>query len=324
MNTKNTKTAVIILLIIANIFFIYNRISLKISSENISAETIEDAVNVLARNGFIVDRNKIPAKKPANLIYEGKYAKDIYRENIVKSFSGVSSEEIKEAGDMFGPLGTSYTAGDYKFMFPEKKMKTDYFEINITDRNYQAPEENFENPEEETEKTRIDTEFPADKKIDGIARGDIKKAEKAIKNFIKKYQNQDRKLGFEIIGLKEDGHKNCERVLINQTVDGALIDSHIAYIEIQDGKVKYFSGAWYFGELTAKSEPLLDSVNILFKCLDTDKGIAQSETLVEMNPEYSVVRHAEGFYLAPSWQLVFESGKKLSYDMITGGKKIKD
>jgi len=325
MNTKNTKTAVIILLLIANIYFIYNIISLKISSENISPEMIDDAVNILEKKGFIVDRNIIPGKIPANWIYEGEYMQNRFAD-IVKSFSGVSDEEI--VGDMFGPSGTSYTAGEYKFMFSEKEKKdnkdnADFFKISIMDIKYGDPEKGFAKLEEETQR---DMELLAEKGINENQKGDIKKVEKTIKNFIKKYQNQDIKLGFEMIGFKEDRYRNCECVLLNQTADGLLIDSHTAYIEIQDGNVKYFYGNWYFGKLlvVAKRMPLFDSVNILFKCWETDGSIVQGEKLEKMNMEYNVSHQdAENFNLTPSWQLVFESGRKLSYDMISGNKKIK-
>jgi len=325
MNTKNTKTAVIVLLIIANVFFIYNIISLKINTENIPPEMIDDAASILAKNGFIIDREKIPVKKPANWIYEGVYPDDIFAD-IVKNFSGVSDEELKESGDMRGPWGVSYTAGDYRFMFlqaeAEKVEKVENFKIIIIDRNYSAAEKEFKELEEET---RINTEALLEKGVGEIQKGDIKKAGKTIKNFIKKYQDQDVRLGFDIIGFETDKYKNRECVLISQMVDGAPVDSHTAYIEIQDEKVKYFSGEWYFGGFIARSRvPLLDSVNILFKCLEIDGSIVKNERLEAMDIEYNVINHAEGFFLAPSWQLKFESGKKLSYDMITGGKRIKD
>jgi len=333
MNTKNTKTAVIILLVIANLFFIYNIMSLKISSENITSEMIDNAVNILEKKEFIVDRNIIPVKKPSSWIYEGEYKQDLFRFDIVKNFSGVSDGEELAAGEMWGPYGISYAAGDYKFMFSDiRKQPLDsqadyfknYFKISIIDKNYSASDIDFEKLEEEAQRNMA---FLAEKGISENQKGDIKKAGKIIKNFIKKYQNQDVKLGFEIIGYEEDRYKNCECAAINQTVDGVRVDFHIVYIEIQDGEVKYFSGNWYFGGLSvlAKRMPLLDSVNILFKCIDADKNIVQSEKLKKMNHEYSVIHQdTESFYFAPAWQLVFESGKTLSYDMISGDKRIKD
>jgi len=312
MNTKNTKTAVIILLLIANIFFIYNILRLKISTENIPAEMIDNAVSILEKKGFLIDRSKVPGKKPASMMYEGVY-EGVYSHSpgtfaeIVRNFSGASDEEMKDAADMFGPAGTSYAAGEYRFVFAD----ADNFRISITDKTYTG-----EINEEETEAA---IRSLSEKRTDGAQKSDIKKAEKIIKNFIKKYQNQDVKLGFDVTGFKKDGYKNRECVLINQTVDGIRIDSHIAYIEIQDGKVKYFSGKWYFGECAARRRPLLDSVNILFRCAD-DGNIGQNGgRLIEMDAEYVVMFHdAEEFYFVPSWRLELESGRQLSYNMITG------
>lgn len=321
MNTKNTKTAVIFLLIIANIFFVYNIIRLKISTEDIPSEMIDDAVSVLGKNGFIIDRDIIPAKKPAGMIYEGVY-EGVYSQgaftHIVKNFSGVSDEEMESAVDMFSPAGISYDAGGYRFIFPDLNnpavSAADNFKVGIIEKSYDAMNE------EETERQK---ESLSEKAADGVQKGDIRKAEKTIKNFLRKYQNQDVKLSFEIKGFEEDKYKGCECVLINQTVDGVPLDSHTAYVEIQDGTVKYFSGKWYFGTLTAKRNPLLDSVNILFKCFESfekDGNIIRGgEKLKEMYAEYNIIFHdTEEFYIFPSWRLVFESGKKLSYNMITG------
>ena len=319
MNTKNTKTAVIVLLIIANIFFVYNIISLRAGSENIPAETLDNTVSVLERNGLLIDRNKIPGKKPSGIIYEGVYEGSYPQGaflDIIRSFSGISDdelEELKETGGMLGPDGISYSAGDYRFVFADGE-ESDYFRIGIIEESYTA-----DTGWEETEY------LLNNKAADGVNlnKNEIKKAEKIIKNFLKKYNNQDTKLGFEINGFEENKYKNCECVLIFQTFDGVPVDSHAVYTEIQDGKVKYFSGRWYFGEFNARyRNPLLDSVNILFKCIDmVGSGIESGDIIKEMNAEYNIIFHdKESFYLYPSWRLEFESGKNLSYNMISGDK----
>ena len=356
MNTKNTKTAVIILLVIANLFFIWNIFNLKIKSENIPSEMIDDAVNILGNHGFVLDKSKIPAKKPLNPIYEGVYSQNIFAD-IVRNFSGASDEELRESGNIYGPTGIYFTAGDYRFIFSDSV--DDYFKIKIIEKSYAEFLKDFSVLKPDTKKTELEEETErqiellAKNGLTGVSDGAVNKAEKIIRNFIRKYQNQDVRLGFEIIGFgsgfgfefEEDksnqkNHKNhvenianignienIERVLINQTVDKLPIDSHIAYIEIQDGKVKYFSGEWYFGEFVAKrSNPLLDSVNILFKCMEIDGAIIQdSDRLDKMDLEYTVMHHAtendtEKFYFIPSWRILFDSGKKLSYNMITGDK----
>jgi len=297
MNTKNTKTAVIILLIAANIFFIYNIMRLKINTENIPSDMIDDAVGVLSRNGLAADKSRIPAKKPVYFIYEGAYSGTV-QEDIIKSFSGVTEEKYDETVKMYVPAGISYAAGEYRFIFSD----ADYFSLSINAG------------EEPLEEIRPLPEGGMGK----IESGAAKATEKTIGDFIKKYNKQDAKLGFEVIGLEEDKY-----IWIKQTVGGEPLDSHIAYIEIRDGEVKYFSGRWYFGELTiaAKKMPLLDSVNILFKSMEADKNIISGDRLWGMSAEYTVMAHEmESFYLVPSWRLEFESGLALSYNMVTGNK----
>jgi len=317
MNTKNTKTIIIILLIIANIFFIYNRIDLREKTENISSEMVDDAVNILRKSGFVADSDKIPVKKPSNPIYEGIYS-DYMFDNIVKYFSGVSDDDLKELGYMVvPPSDRSYVAGEYRFIFSQ----IDYFKISIIEKSYIDPD-NIVSLEEETQ---IKTKMLLENVKTGIQKNDIKKAENIIRDFLRKYKTQDIKLGFEVVGFSYDNNKNTERVLINQTVDGLPVGSHTVYIEIQNDEVKYFSGKWYFGEFVEMYKmPLLDSVNILFKCLQIDGSTVQENgDLKEMYPEYSVIQHdTKMFFLTPSWRIEFESGVSLSYNMITGVKKI--
>ena len=332
MDMKNTKTAVIVMLILANLFFIYNIFNLKIKSENIPDETISDAVNILEKSGFIIDREKVPVKKPGNVTYEGVYSQDIFVE-IVKNFSGISEDELKNS-DMIVPGGISYVAGDYQFISSNlsnlsNSSNADYFKISIIETSYIERLKGFSSVNPDTGKTELEEETAekiimlSENGMSGVQKSDKKKSEKIIKDFMKKYQNQDVKLGFEITGFIKDTAKNCDCVLINQTVDGLSVSANTAYIEIYGGEVKYFSGEWYFGEFIAKySMPLLDSVNILFKCMESDGSIIQeSGKLTDMSLEYTVIHHdTEGFYLVPSWQITFDSGKKFSYNMITGGK----
>ncbi|MCL2095508.1 MAG: hypothetical protein FWH10_01230 [Oscillospiraceae bacterium] len=314
MDAKNTKTIVIVLLLLANMFFVYNIISLKISSENIPSEMIDDAANILAKNGFIADKSKIPARKPAAVLYEGIYSEAALAD-IVKDFSGITDEEFGEAVDIYVPAGISYTAGDYRFIFSE----TDYFNISISESLYIGSEETEAKEEEIRESLSAVAGNGQDKINDGAAR----KTEKIIRDFIRKRDNQDVRLNFDVIKTERSG--DLEYVWINQTADGVRVDSHIVYVEIRDGAVKYFSGRWYFGELTivARRPPLLDSVNILFKSAEADGNIIQGgDRLAEMETEYHVMRHGAGgeFYIVPSWRLVFESGRTFSYNMITGSR----
>ena len=315
MNTKNIKTAIIILLIIANAFFIYSIVDLKIKSDNLPSEMIDNAVNILGENGFITPKNIIPAKKCVNPIYEGIYSQNIYSD-IIGKISSFSEEELKNEDFMLIPGGISYSAKDYKYIFSD----SDYFRITVIDKLYIKAEKDFIDLDNEA---LLQTQLLSEKGIDAANDGKVKKAGKIIGNFIKKFPNQNGKTGFEIIGFTEDLSESCERVLITQTIDRLPVDSNIVYIEIQDGKIKYFSGRWYFGEFAAKySMPLLDSVNILFKCTEQDGVIVQNNgNLEEMDCEYTIMRHGtEGFYFVPSWKIVLESGKKLSYNMITGKK----
>ncbi|MCL2775017.1 MAG: hypothetical protein FWD71_16960 [Oscillospiraceae bacterium] len=323
MNTKNTKSVIIILLLVANIFFIYNIIMFDVRTQNIPSDMINNAAGILNNKGIFLDAGAVPAKKPTNYIYEGEYSDNIFTD-IVVNFSGIPEDEIKSGIPLPDTSGTlyknkkKYTGGGYIFIFAD----LDYLHVSIMDESNEKSREDYGDVEQET-----DNEISVLTKtgITGIQKSEIKKAKDIIENFIKKYSSvQDVKSDFDVIGLKnenENGNR-IEEVAINQKYDGLRINSNIAYAEIKDGAVTYFYGSWYFGYFDAKYKmPLLDSVNILFKCSEKDSSIITGDKLKKMNHEYNVLpTGSDKFYLIPSWQLEFESGKTLSYSMVTGSK----
>ena len=342
MNTKNTKSAIIILLMVANIFFIYSIITLNIRTQNLPSSMIDNAVNILGNRGFSIDRSVIPAKKPANYIYEGVYSGDF--KEIVAAFSGVPEDEIQDLPPLLDEK-TKYNEGGYTFIFD----RSDYFKISIMNEYHEKAEDDYREVETETEaEIAFLTETGG---ITAVQKSDIKRTEKIIDDFLKKYpnrqksQNQEIKsdFGFDIISLRKEGGsepEKVEKVIINQKADGLPVSSHTAYVEIKSGEVQYFYGRWYFGVFVARYKPsLLDSVNILFKYIEyteKDGNISGEDTddadnsddldnsvnsvkLTKMDLEYNIFHISSNeFYLIPSWTLLFDDGKKLSYNMITG------
>ena len=307
----------------ANIFFIYNIIMFNVRTQNIPSAMIDNAVNILnvrgkSGSGFSLAEDSVPAKKPTNYIYEGAYSGDIFKE-IVKNFSGLPEDEIKSGNPLPTDNKIKYTAGNYIFIF----VNLDYLRVSIMDKSNEKSKEDYRLLAAETE-----TEKAALMKtgVQGVPGSDMKNAKKIIGDFIKKYPVKDVKSDFDIISLYVEytGNGADYKAVINQKFEGLPINTHIAYVEIKDGAVSYFYGKWYFGSFDTKyTMPLLDSVNILFKCSENDGKSVSGDKLEKMNIEYNVLLPGGGkFYLIPSWSLQFESGKKLSYNMITGNKNI--
>jgi hypothetical protein len=293
MNTRSIKTVIIILLVTANIFLISNIAVLNLRVQNIPADMIENAAAILRERGIYADIKNIPARKPLIYIYEGVFSEYI---DIVKNFSGASDEEIISP---FIPEGAAFNVGEYRFIFEDsmqiKIVKADYGNGATVDE------------------TEILTGY------DNFNRNEAGRVERIIRDFLRRYPDQDTRTGFNILQLKRDGDSDI--VLINQTADNFLIASHSAYVIINDEEVQYFSGRWYFGMLTGRYEmPLLDSVNILFKSLEQDGPALIGARLENMEKEYNILKpHGiDTFYFTPSWAISFDDGRRFSYNMIRG------
>jgi len=300
MNTRSIKTAIIILLAAVNIFLIYNIAALDMRVQNIPADMIENASAILKGRGIDADMKLIPARKPVNYIYEGVFPE--YSE-IVKNFSGASDEEIRNGHYVTLDEIAIFNAGEYTFDFE------DNMQIKIVKSDYAGG---------------VTVGELAD--YADFNRNDMSGAESIIRDFLRKYPAQDIRTGFDILEFKKDGGRDIVR--INQTADGLYIASHTAYIIIEDGEVKYFSGRWYFGKLSGGPDgngyrmPLLDAVNILFKSLEHDGDSLNGAKLENMGKEYNILEQhgMDTFYFTPSWVVSFDGGRNFSYDMIMGNK----
>ena len=326
MNTKKIKTAIIVMLVIANVFFIYNLYMLNEKTSKIPQQMIDDAVIILNRNGLNVSREAIPDTKPQNFIYEGVYSQETFEE-IVRS---LSEAEITNTYPM--AEGRLYTAGEYSFEFGRSVIEDplDYFTVNFSlDSTGSSGKNEVEADYEDGEDLDIITQNLIAAGIKGYKKVDISRAEKLIAAFLKKYQPGT--VEFETVGFQKNA--DSEYVIIRQKLEGLAFDSHIVFVEISDKKIRTFSGKWFFGEFTERLKmPLFDSVNILFKCLEKDGNvIEETERLEKIELYYSLVWHEKynenyrekyKFYLIPSWRLNFDSGKELLYSTITGDKPV--
>ena len=303
MNTKKIKTAIIAMLILANMFFIYNLYTLNSNTSRISRQMIDDAITVLRRNGLNVAREAIPDIKPQNYIYEGIYLEETFEE-IAKNLS-----ESEISNTFRKPEGMIYNAGEYKFDFGGGTEELpDYFSVSIANVNLLEQDAGYLDYE-------LITEYLIADGLEDYKKMDIAKAENVIMKFLKKHQPGS--VNFETIGYQKN--TDSEYLVIVQKLDGLAFDSHIVFAEISGEKIYVFKGKWYFGEFTGRYRmPLLDSVNILFKCLEKDGNtIQENEELEKIELYYSIVWHQEDkFYLYPSWRLSFDSGKELSYNTV--------
>ena len=313
MNTKKIKTAIIVLLVLANTFFIYNLYTLNIKTSRIPHQMIDDAVTVLNRSGLNISKDIIPDIRPQNFIYEGVYSHSPETfEEIVKY---LSESEISTINPM--PNGMSYNAGEYKFDFSGTEDSENYFLVSIS---FDSSEQGYtsvygDGYAYEDLETKVGDLIL--KGLKDYKKMDIAKAENVIANFLKKYQPGI--VDFETIGFEKNAEN--EYLVIRQKLDGLAFNSHIVFVEISDRKVYRFIGKWYFGAFAERYKmPLLDSVNILFKCLERDGNVIEdSEKLENIELYYGIVWHEmDKFYLIPSWRLKFDSGRDLSYIAVIG------
>ncbi|GHU36556.1 hypothetical protein FACS1894105_07100 [Clostridia bacterium] len=309
MNTKTIKTIIIALLFAANLFFMLSIFSLGRDASTIPRNMAEDAATILESRGIRAETNKIPLVKPWELIYEGVYPGGELYQKIIAAFYPESTGEESQSGYIMPNGGLSMTAGKFKFLFG-------------TDGDLAVSV--IREGEHELVAAEIYEKIEEVKKIGtvGVRDSEVNLAASVFGDFLTALGGGSKNVSFDVIGFNRRGDTEIEAV-VRQNIDKIALGENCLYIRVTDGQITYLAGKWYFGELLASfTMPLLDSVNILFKCADKDFTPGGSEdTLSAMSHEYAVMRqNAERFYLIPSWRIEFESGSSYLYNMVTGAR----
>lgn len=316
MNSAKTKIVIIILLIGANLFFIYNIIKLTNEKSKVSTKMIDDALSILNSRGINIDKSVIVRDKPFYKVYEGdcstkKDAESVYTPNYVKIVRRITDAEITDPLTL--PDGTLYVAGDYKFSFLDygESDTTNMFAVSIIKNEYETSEALFD----------IDLRNSKIKDILSLQESPSGKDRKEVAEALNKFfgGNKNENAYIILYAERQTGEDKLSAV-INQVQNNISIASNYVYVEIYEKEVAYFGGNYYFHDFSEDYDVnLLDSVNILLNISAKEDNILLNSELEKMEiVYYPANRNSETFYLQPMWKLTFADGSGHIFNSLTG------
>lgn len=311
MNWGSVKNLLIAMLVVANMFLIYN-----ISVQNrrkgyIDVSEVRNAILLLSERGLEVDYNCVPLKRFNADIYESLYD-DNYFDNVSQTLSGSKRESrnILPNGGMriVAENGASFEFDNgFGFMYRKNNNMAAPAYTDITAENFGESIELFG----ELGKTRLS----------GFAR--------QAGEFLNSCQPDETHLSFRADGGFLNEPDGYYYILVSQLLDGIPIYGHGVVCVFSGDLLIAAYGRWYFdGTDTNYNNEMYDQVNILFTDLETLKNRQDSlkgseepsdislPGVTAVTACYAIYWNSEktALYFIPAWQVHHSDDTTIVYN----------
>lgn len=323
MNWSSVKNLLIMILVAANLFLVFNIIRQDRTRNYISDEEIKSAVVLLSERGLIVPRSAVPEKKFKAAVYESLYSDEYFTE-AAQAMTNSERELILSL-----PNGS--------FSITAKNGETVDFDTEF----------GFVYSKYSTSDTAAYTDITADNfgtyKAEGEAMsgGRLKALSKKAEAFLNSGAFSDNALRAEVYDGYYDADTGYSVLLAVQSVNGYNIYSHNAVCVFSNDTLIFAQGRWYFAPLNEDyTTELRDQINILFEDLSALKTVvlldSQSENGVwpenipeaseEIDLEIPAVKSVNScyviywgadktaLYFIPAWQVDHINGLTIVYN----------
>lgn len=307
-NNRIMRVLAVILLISCGIVSV-TLLRLRHAIDYIPSEAVDDLVEIMERDGIVIDRNIVSEKREKGTVY--MFDSDGYNRTVAELLSGSVIRDtyaipdgellILENGD-----SCEFTEN---FTFRYRADGADDFSPNIIDLRYYA---------------RMKTEEESEGVVDAV-RTFLGNGSRGFSG------DAELRVSVEIDGIWEDS--GIQYVLCSRTIDGVEITGNLVLCTVEDEKVTAAYGTWcFFTPGTSYPAQLSDVLNILFN-VKKDLAPASSAgtgegngsdgktvTIESIKSCYSLYffGEEENFCLIPCWQITTDTRGELIYNAING------
>ena len=308
MNWASVKNMLILMLVAANVFLLYNISVQRRSLEYIDEDEVADAVSLLYDRGLSVDIGCVPLRRFDAEIYESVYGED-YFNRTAELLSGSKRQNatiipngmmiITENGDSFefdNSLGFIYTKNNNNQTAAYTNINADNFDDYAA--VYQKPN-----------------------------KSQASDVEDIVVSFLSAGYGSESLFDIRVDGCILEPDTGNYYIKASQLIDGLVVYGHGVICVVSDGELVAASGHWYFFDFdTSYNSDLYDQVNILFSDLETLIGRRESENaqgseeplpgVISVDACFTTYWNAEktALYFIPSWQLGHSDGTLIVYN----------
>ncbi len=259
MNWSKVKNLLIVMLIAANLFLLWQIAAQTRSRSYIAPDEIADACALLGERGLLVSEAIVPTKRFVSDIYESEYTGDSYFTDTAYLLSGIEYKHplyMPDGGFLFTSEDGSRIEFDSEFGFSYIKNSN-----SLTKAYTDVGTENF------------DARKNSGKEVSASQRTRL---EELTLGFLSRGIRTDEGTPFGItvtdaFADPDSGIVYCKAI---QTLNGYPVWAHEAVCTFSGETLLAASGRWYFRPLKEKSytTELADQINILFTDLTTVKN----------------------------------------------------
>ncbi len=323
MNWSSIKNYMIAILLLANLFLVYNIVRQDRTRNYISDEEISDAVELLSERGLIVPRSSIPTKKFKANVYESLY-NDEYYITAAQALTDSPRDlllSLPDGGFSITAKNGETVEFDTEFGFIYSKYDTfdDLAYTDITADNFSEYAIGWEE----------------------LSGARLKSLSDTATDFLDSRVPSDYLLSARVTEGYYDPISGYFFILAEQCVNGYEVYSHYAICVFSDSELVYSKGRWYFAPFDENyNTELQDQINILFANLtaleaeastafegETD-GIQEGTNAKDMTEKYEIPAvktvsscyviywsaDRTALYFTPAWQIEHINGLTVVYN----------
>jgi len=307
MESKRIMGVLAAILLISCLIVTATLIRVRYDMDYVPAESVDDLVEIMARDGILIDRNIVSARREDGSVYV--FDSEGYTRTVAELLSGstVRDSYAIPDGELMVLDNGDRCEFNGNFTFRYKAKDADEFSPNIVDlRRFAFPK------------------LPKDAEI-------TVEAVRLFLNNGSRAFSSSRELDVDVVIDEIWEYDGVDYVLCSRRIDGVAITGNLVLCTVEREKVTAAYGTWcFFTPGTSYSAQLTDVLNILF---NVKKDLAVSGlsgnsggsripqvTVESVKSCYSLYffGEEENFCLIPCWQITTDTRGELIYNAING------
>ena len=310
MNWASVKNLLILMLVCANIFLVYNIIVQDRTRSYISESELRDAVSLISERGQDIELSGIPLGRFEPDIRESAYPGDeSYYNSVAARISGRESSELRvypmpdgttrvSTGQSEAAMNFEF-AKDFSFVFWNDDNPAGAAYTDITAENFESGIEGY----------------------DSLSRTRLAALSKLTIAFLGMSDDETGLSAFIESGY-HDQLSGLSYVVVSQRLSGIEVFRHRVVCIFEGERLIAASGRWYFGKVGASyNYELYDQINILFSnyrdlSAERESGDEKLPTVTSMSSCLAAYTDPDktAIYFIPAWEVRHDDGRVIVYN----------
>lgn len=310
MNWSSVKNLLILILVAANIFLLYNIFIQNRTKNYLSESELRDAAEILENRGQNIDISSIPKKRLTADIYESIYpGNEIYYSETAQKLTGVVQSELRIFSMPDG--STRISTDDSDGVFKNVEFTNDFgFSYWISGNS----------SEKAYNEITVD-EFYADiEKFTVLGKTRLAALSKIAVSFLGASEQENSRFDVYIECGYSDPNSNCSYLIVSQSLSGIEVFRHRVVCVFDGEQLIAANGKWYFGTINSSYDyDLYDQISILFTNYNNISAKQENTSIpdvISMSSCYSTYMDPDktALYFIPAWQIDHSNSQTIVYN----------